>query len=107
MTNPYKPLSEEWWKYIANQAVQTASPAVGVAESVSNAPTSIINQAAQQVTGNLQPYLTQIETDAKAAGIWIAANIGLILVIGVGIWIAFREEITTAATDTAKVAAVA
>lgn len=106
MANPYKPLSKEWWEYIANQAVQTASPAVGMAESVSNAPTSIINQAAQQVTGNLQPYFTEIETDAKAAGIWIAANIGLILVVGVGIWIAFREEITQTAETAAKASAV-
>lgn len=138
MANPYKPLSQAWWEYVAQQTVNTVDPSgnsgppalpnpntintgilppaiPSIPQTIYPTPAQTTTQSTQNqswtqqiLTGiqqDINAVANTVEADVKQAGTWIASNLALVFVLSVGVWIAFRQEITEGAETAAKVAA--
>jgi hypothetical protein len=48
--------------------------------------------------------ISAVENNLRDAGVWLAANIGLLLIAALGIYLAFHAEINQAVTSTVRTA---
>lgn len=122
-SDPFTINTRQWWAWISSHwnhaatappAGPTGSPGPPPSSGPGTLPggggllspiTDPINSALSGVASVLQSDFAAFETDARKIGIWIAVNWGLVLIAGLGIYLAFREEINETAETAAKAAA--